>query len=74
MSKKSPKGGGYLRVKERTLRAIKVVAAEFQAQSAEDISADDAVWKMIQVQFPHIAQRFEEETPSGDKPDDLRKN
>lgn len=67
------KGGGYVRVKERTQLAIKIISGEIQAKTGEYVSADDVLWSVIKQLRPDIAERAEElhgatEPKSDEKP------
>lgn len=61
------KASGYVRVRERTRRAINMLAAELQLASGENRSADDAIAYAIEQLRPDLMQRADEQIESEDK-------
>lgn len=54
--------GRYVRVKERTQRAISIITGQIQIETgATRVSADDALWRVIKIAMPDVAKRVEEE-------------
>jgi hypothetical protein len=48
---------GQVRVKEWTLKAINILAGEIQQATGTNISADDAIWSLINDNRPDIANK-----------------
>lgn len=59
------KGGGYVRVKDRTQRAIRMLVGKLQIERGNEISADDALWYVFKRYMPGIAGRAEEAQQPG---------
>lgn len=54
-------------VDRTTLRAIKLIAGEIQADTGEALKMNDAIWRFIVAERPDIAERAEK--LSGEKED-----
>lgn len=59
-AKPDGKEGGYVRVSDSTKAAINILSGEMQIQTGRKVTADEALWAIINQARPDLAEKVEQ--------------
>jgi DNA repair photolyase len=71
MAGSKKRGNVSIRIDHRTRAALDIIAAELQVRTRHSITQNDAIWHLIEVAAPHVAERIRKLEQSRDaKPEE----